>query len=662
MLQGVEMDEAEDATALPTVKPIDMDKGAAAGVKSTLVMPTLAEIAEAQREHPAILPYIEYELTWQTPAGLDADDLRAFLEEAELVYLSLGEGADGSISVLRRRRKAGAIGAVVLPPQYRHHVMQVFHDKQGHFGVSKAYPSMRRKYWWPNARDDLRAYIKLCRICRRCKVPLHKAGAQHIVHHGSSPWTDVTVDVYDVGWASDSFTKIVSFNDHLGRGVLSVPLPTDYTAEDIADILVAYVIRFKGRPQCIHSDRGSTLIAEVVKQLYDKYEIQMEAGMAYNHNSAALTERWHQVLKSLLATHRLASGDERWHLYLPLLELAFNSTINRTTGFSPFFVEHLRHADVPADLTSGRPHNGPPVKDYVARQVERAQLCWAVVASELDVYALNAKAAADLKREHRVIYTPGQQVLLVKGEVIDKNLPKAEEPTDGPFTVLRVLEGGQVVLGDLRSRRMHDVVTERRLVPYPSRRLNSTEELAARYTVERVVDRKLNGDGSTLLYRIRWAGFSKAYDTWRSMDYLHEIAPLVAAYNRLFPLPAEHQSTNLRPVEMDVTLPSPALEALRRRHFRALDGGIRAPLAAAPNSDDLVATFSVDTRVEMLYSVDGSLVWYPGTITRGVATLSRASKPDLSYSIRFDGDPRVYGPYKLSCNSLRLLGDASDDI
>ena len=194
---------------------------------------------------------------------------------------------------------------------------------------------------------------------------MHAAGEQHITHHGSSPWTDVTVDVYDVGWSSDGFTKIVSFNDHLGRGVLSCPLTSDYTAEDIADIVVGYLIRFKGRPLRIHSDRGSTLIAEVIKQLYSKYEISMEAGMAFNHNSAALTERWHRVLKSLLATHRLASKDDRWHLYLPLLEVAFNNTVNATTGFTPFFVEHLRHADVPSDLSSGRPHHGAPLKDYV---------------------------------------------------------------------------------------------------------------------------------------------------------------------------------------------------------------------------------------------------------------------------------------------------------
>jgi hypothetical protein len=424
----------------------------------------------------------------------------------------------------------------------------------------------------------------------------------------------------------------------------------------------------------MHSDRGSTLIAEVIEQLYAKYEIKMEAGMAYNHNSAALTERWHSTLKALLATHRLASRDDRWHLYLPLLELAYNATVNVTTGFAPFFVEHLRHADMPADLTSGRPHHGAPLKEYVREHVERAQLVWAVVAEVLDVHALNAKASADLKREHKVAYLPGQQVLLVRGPYIDGNLPKAEDPTDGPYTVLRALPGGQYVLGDLRSRRMHDVVTEKRLLPYPSRRLNSAEELASRYTVDRIVDRKLVKDRSrsdlgpgeadeTLVYRIRWSGFSKSYDSWRSMDYLHEVAPLVAAYNRLVPLPDGYQPTNLHPINSDAVNPPPADEALARHHFRALnpaDGSDALP-PAAPSADALLTEYTVGSRVEMLYD-EGTLVWYAGTLTRVRATLSRSRAPDISYSIRFDDSAKIYGPYKLSRNSLRHLEDALGDV
>ena len=63
----------------------------------------------------------------------------------------------------------------------------------------------------------------------------------------------------------------------------------------------------------------------------------------------------------------------------------------------------------------------------------------------------------------------------MKGRFVDGNLPKVEDPTDGPFTVLKVV-GPNLMLGDLRSRRMHETVNEDRVFPYPTRRLNSSEE------------------------------------------------------------------------------------------------------------------------------------------------------------------------------------------
>ena len=82
---------------------------------------------------------------------------------------------------------------------------------------------------------------------------------------------------------------------------------------------------------------------------YAHMGIKMVHGTAYQHQLVALVERWHQTLKQLLLCHWSAKGDRAWHECLPLLELAYNSTVNRDTGHSPFFVEHLRQPVLPID-------------------------------------------------------------------------------------------------------------------------------------------------------------------------------------------------------------------------------------------------------------------------------------------------------------------------
>ena len=180
--------------------------------------------------------------------------------------------------------------------------------------------------------------------------------------------------------------------------------------------------------------------------------------------------------------------------------------------------------------------------------------------------------------------------------------------------------------------------------------------------MERIVDRKhckLRDGTEVLKYRIRWSGYNKAWDSWRTMDHLHEIAPLVVAYNNLQPLP-EGYGEQLSRVAAPQPSQAPSKEASQRHHFRALSGGVSRDPPPSVSSEDLVMRFHPGARVRMLYRNDSDdLTWYTGTITRSSSTRDRQGRPDLSFSLQFDVEGRkVYGPYKLSCNSLELIPDA----
>ena len=645
-----------DDLPLPRVSQPEPDSSSSTGAPDAFAIPKLPELVEAQHNHPAIAPYFAYHIAGTMPSDLTQRESLDFKAEVALTYIDPADGA------LRRTvRAVGVKGPLVLPPQFRVHAFRECHDRQAHVGVKKSWGILRRLYWWPHARQDLRMYIRLCSICRRMKVPRHKAGQGQVVNNGSSPWSFVTCDVYDVGWASGEFTKVLAFVDQFTRGVLCIPLKTDHTSEDIADAIAHVLMRFYGKPLAIRSDRGSVLISETIEQLYDKHKISMEDGTAYHHATAGSCERFFGVLRHMLLTHRLASKDDQWHTYLPLLETAYNNTINETTGFTPFFINHLRHPDLELDVLTGRPHRGDStLKPWIAEHLERMILVWEVCTRQLGLQSLSNKETQDRKRETKISYSPGQQVILVKGQYVDGNLPKIEDPTDGPFTILKALPQGNYVLGDLRSRRMHDVINEERLMPWPTRRLDADSTLGQQFTVQRIVDRKLCTDkeGNTFhKYRVRWAGWHNKADSWRSMDSLQEVAPLVAAFNRVKPFEDGFESCE-RPALAELAVETPPVDPASARipHFRALDGGVVHTPAETVSLD---VQFPVDAPVEMLYAnPDGSLEWYEGVITRSVLSVDRKGQPDLSYSIRFPGEPRSRS-YKLSRNSLRSKGDVS---
>ena len=187
---------------LPQVPQPPPDSAAAAGTPDPFKMPRLADIVDAQRQHPATAAYFAFHISGALPADLTSQERREFKTEVALTCIDPEDG-----SLRRVIRAVGSKGPLVLPPQFRTHAFRECHDRQGHVGVSKAWAILRRLYWWPNARLDLRMYIRLCAVCRRMKVPRHKAGQGHVVNNGSSPWSYVTCDVYDVGWESGGFTK-----------------------------------------------------------------------------------------------------------------------------------------------------------------------------------------------------------------------------------------------------------------------------------------------------------------------------------------------------------------------------------------------------------------------------------------------------------------------
>ena len=50
-------------------------------------------------------------------------------------------------------------------------ILQEFHDSPtaGHMGFAKTYQSIKRLYWWPRMKEEIRGYIKHCPSCQRCK-------------------------------------------------------------------------------------------------------------------------------------------------------------------------------------------------------------------------------------------------------------------------------------------------------------------------------------------------------------------------------------------------------------------------------------------------------------------------------------------------------------
>ena len=143
-------------------------------------------------------------------------------------------------------------------------------------------------------------------------------------------------------------------------------------------------------PSVIHSHIGPAYIAHVFQVAMAAFDIWTTTTPVYNPKSNTF-EQFHQTLKRKL-TALIHEFDDEWDEALPATLLAMRISVNRTTGFTPFFLEHGREACLPVDMIAGPPPGQSTTLDRYTEKL-RVQIAKAftVVSGRQNSYVLRQK-------------------------------------------------------------------------------------------------------------------------------------------------------------------------------------------------------------------------------------------------------------------------------
>ena len=680
----------------------------AAGVPSRKPMPSRTELMAAQLEHPtlgAIMSRLRDASLCETGDEQRDNELAEMAANYRLAHdgllLRRGAGEPAAEAKAGVTRKGPYSARIVVPPQHLRRVLLAYHDQMGHAGANRCGPLILQRYYWGSVeemRETIREYTRKCRTCLLAKVPPHKSGQQHIPAVGVHPYENVGVDNYEMGVLSGvaGYDGTCTFFDFHSRGVRvpAVAAIKSMTAESYVRLLIEYIIRVFGVPRKLRSDNASIFVAAMVRILWKIFQVLVMEGASYHHQAVGAVERFHAILKSLVMTHRVASGQQdNWHEFIPWLELAFNATVNTITGYSPFYVQQVRQPVLPADGAHLETPAEGTVDDWVRDVCEEANAVRDAVARKLRKSGLHAKQKYDLKHDVNQSFKVGHQVLVIKGRWMDGNLPKAEVPVSGPFTVVAVLPKNDYRLVDERQRRLTHPVNVKRLIAYPdvwkgdeSKWMMTTAEGNGVWPVDKIVGHRVvqRQSEKILQFKIKWTGLGKGFAewtdcTWRDVDTLVPIAPLLRSYCRdqtdripsdLLPEPLE-----LEVHADDEGTPSPSAAARRRSHFRSsaqdasqlpptreeeTDPGVdrtEPATSVTQPANNLEDTFPVGSRVEVLFTsgYGGVRAWAGKVLKSYITRPSNGRAPDRAIVVKWDDErwPQPSAPLALSDYTIR---------
>ena len=241
---------------------------------------------------------------------------------------------------------------LVLPSKFHHTIYVELHEKLAHVGAEKVFELAQQRFYWPRMSSDIQHYIR-----RKCRCVANKkenvpdrAPLEPMNHQATYPFEMVAIDFMKLDKCKGGFEYVLCVVDHFTRFCQLYATRSESSEAAAAKIWNGFIPHF-GFPGKIHHDQGGAFNSKLWKELHRLSGVTVSN--TPNHPMGdGMVERLNRTVQNML---RAIPEQEklRWKDHLPKLAFAYNSTINKSTGYSPFFLMFGRESQLPVDKMFG---------------------------------------------------------------------------------------------------------------------------------------------------------------------------------------------------------------------------------------------------------------------------------------------------------------------
>jgi hypothetical protein len=433
---------------------------------------------------------------------------------------------DGSI------RFRGSCGdRVCLPASMVKDTLYVAHDALGHFGFEKTYDRVASTYYRPGLSSLIRQYIQFCPKCIKNKTSRSKRQGELMSidpPSGSaieaSAFRSINMDLIVNLPVSGGYDAILVIVDRCTKAGIFVPTVSSYTAEMIAELLFDNVVRRGFIPEKIITDRDPKITKSFWKTLARRLNLRHSLTAAWHAQTDGAAERLNQTLETAIRAY-VSPQLDNWHESLTMLELAYNTAKNASTGMSPFDLLYVQPQNVVERLlgvSDRQPDDNLQAQDFLELARNRLKDAREAVTKSLRLQKfyydrrhgpIKPIAVGDFVS----IRLDQHPVSLVKRtKLTQQKLP--------PYRVVEVLANKHAVKLDIPPHiGIHPVLSiqhvDRAVDPSldPFRRSDHVEPPAVDADGDRwegeIIDEKPTRSGRKR-YLVHWIGWDEKYDEW----------------------------------------------------------------------------------------------------------------------------------------------------
>ena len=140
---------------------------------------------------------------------------------------------------------------------------------------------------------------------------------------------------------------IMVIKDYLTKYVCFIPLKTK-TAQEVAEAFVGEFVCQAGVPGRLVSDRGNEFVNQLLMNISRVMGINKVSTTPYNPRADGFVENHNKTLKNQLFHMVDTLKQNDWDVYLPTVQLMYNTTVSLATGYTPMLLMTGREARMPS--------------------------------------------------------------------------------------------------------------------------------------------------------------------------------------------------------------------------------------------------------------------------------------------------------------------------
>ena len=324
-----------------------------------------------------------------------------------------------------------------------------------------------------------------------------------------------------------------------------IPCSQTSDASRIARIFLDQVVRLHGLPKTIVSDRDVRFTSYFWKTLWHLLGTRLKFSTAYHPQTDGQTEIVNRSLGNLL---RCLVGESlgNWDLLLSRAEFAYNSSVNRSTGKSPFEIVHGYKPRKPLDLLPLPPNTR--VSESAESYAQHIKDLHHEISKKIHLSNESYKHRANLRKRTKEFYEGDQVMIKLNPERFPPGtFKKLHARSAGPFKILKKIGSNAYILelpsdlGINPTFNISDLVEYKEPMMIPSEPFGPDNIIESEPTpecppitipqrrekIEQILDDKIvtTRNKDYFRYLVRWQGRPDSDNSWITREDLQRLDP-----------------------------------------------------------------------------------------------------------------------------------------